>query len=164
MNNNLENEIISQDQAMSRRRVLKIIGLAGTALTTASLISQQANADGHRATKGMTKANKYQALIDACTDCKRTTSTCLDHCIALVADEDTSIAACLASTRALLPVLDAMVTLASSQSEHVNSMAKVCVSVCEDCRIECEKHAHHHAECKACMESCEGCIEQLKRV
>ena len=157
MSNLNNNDITNQ----SRRKLLKTVTAASTVLS-AALVSAPVLA-GHKHHEGnKMSTGKYEALLDACKHCQSTAQTCINHCIALVANDDTSIAECLAATYALLPALDAMITLATAESKHTISMAKVCMQVCEDCRVECEKHAHHHAECKACMESCEKCIEAIK--
>ena len=103
------------------------------------------------------------ALIDAALDCIKKANACNDHCIELVKQGDTSIADCLSSVAVALPMCNALSTLASSKSKHLAEMAKVCISVCEDCYEECKKHQKHIA-CKECMDSCAVCIEECNKV
>lgn len=154
---------IKQDvKNSSRREAIQSIGKI-TAGVTAALMLGEANASDK--VMSMSESEHiYSSLIDDTQDCIKTGNLCLDHCIELVAQDDTSIAACISTVRAMLPALASLLTLASANSKHVSAMAKVCIDLCEDCRVECEKHAHHHLACKTCMESCERCIKACKAV
>ncbi|MFW8591305.1 four-helix bundle copper-binding protein [Glaciecola sp. 2405UD65-10] len=153
--------MVNQQQ---RRKLISSLGLVTAAVATSPALAAIDGHGKHEAKMPGKAAHKYDALIEATQGCIASGNVCLDHCIALVADDDTSIADCLRTTRAMLPALEAMVSLASSSNANLPAMAKVCLALCEDCRVECEKHAHHHAQCKACMESCEICIEACKKI
>ena len=155
----------TDNSSVSRRAVLQTLGASSALIAASTLTSASALAkDSASHSKSLTGDALKKAILEACSHCKQTSNVCIDHCIALVANDDTSIAACLAATRALLPVLDATISLVSADSKHQKAMVSVCLELCNDCRVECEKHAHHHGECKACMESCEQCIATLKKV
>lgn len=153
--------MVNQQQ---RRKLISSLGLVTAAVATSPALAALDGHAKHKTTMGDKVMHAHKSLITATEDCISSGNICLDHCIALVADDDTSIAACLKTTRAMLPALEALLSLASSSNANLPAMAKVCLALCEDCRVECEKHAHHHAQCKACMESCEICIEACKKV
>jgi Cys-rich four helix bundle protein (predicted Tat secretion target) len=104
------------------------------------------------------------SLIDAALDCVKKGEACSNHCIILIKNGDNSVADCLDSVGETLAMCAALSTMASSQSTHLNALAKVCIDVCKDCEKECEVHADKHAECKACMESCAACIEECEKL
>ena len=142
---------------MTRRKML----LGATALT-ATLASGKAFASSDHANHHMASADK--GLIDAALGCVKAGNTCVDHCIELVKNNDTSIGDCLDAVTSMLPMCTTLSKLAANQSRHLAAFAKVCIEVCEDCRQECKRHADKHPECKACMESCETCIKECKKV
>lgn len=78
----------------------------------------------------------------------------MNHCLDLLAKGDASLGDCAKRVREMLAVCRALETLVVSESRHLQAAAALCAKVCDDCRAECEKHAHHHGECKACMEAC----------
>jgi Cys-rich four helix bundle protein (predicted Tat secretion target) len=162
----------NQVQDLSKRKLLHVAGAAsaaGVLMAATPLVASAHNHKSDKASKKMDMAkglvvHKHQALLDVTSDCVQNGHICIDHCVGLLAEDDTSIADCIKTIRAMLPALDALKTLASAKNPHLAAQAKVCISLCDDCRIACEKHAHHHAECKQCMLSCEACIEECKKV
>jgi len=58
---------------------------------------------------------------------------------------------------------------------HCVSAGQVCLTHCitllskgdtsmQQCAAACQKHAAHHAECKACYESCTDCIKECEKI
>lgn len=147
-----ENKIIANK---GRREML--FGAAAVAATLATNTAFSATDHHHH-------MNKNSGLVDAALDCVKKGQACNDHCIALVKSGDTSIADCMASVSEMLATCTALSQMASYQSKHLATLAKVCIAVCEDCEKECNKHGKKHAECKACADSCRDCIKACKKV
>lgn len=135
--------------------------LVSTAAVTAALAASSASAVSESHHHGAMLNND---LIDAALDCIKKGEACSNHCIVLIKNGDNTVADCLDMVGETLAMCSALSTLASSQSTHLNALAKVCVEVCKDCEKECEVHADKHAECKACMESCAACIDECEKL
>ena len=103
------------------------------------------------------------ALIRAAADCQVAGEICEAHCQTMLATGDTSLAECSAAVREMLAGCSALTKLAVSGSKRLPQMAKLCNSMLEDCKAECDKHKEHD-ECKACADACEGCIAECKKV
>tara|TARA_R110002096_G_scaffold21169_10_gene69130 strand:+ start:594 stop:1061 length:468 start_codon:yes stop_codon:yes gene_type:complete len=136
--------------------------LLGTAVMTASIAAGSASAtsESHHHHGDMLNND----LIDAALDCIKKGEACSNHCIALIKQGDHSLADCLDSVGETLAMCAALSKMASSQSDYLGDLAKVCIDVCRDCEKECEVHADKHAECKACMESCAVCIDECEKI
>ena len=148
---------------MKRREIL-LVG------TTAAVAQSLLTATGCQAKGGTTAAaavisssesGSFAAEVGACVQAGE---ACLSHCLRLLSGGDTSLGPCAITAREMLAVCRAVETLALADSKHLASAAALCANVCEDCRIECEKHAGHHAECKACAEACERTIAAAKAI
>ncbi len=105
---------------------------------------------------------KYQKLMLSAMDCINTGSICRNHCINLLGMGDTTLKECLQTVLTMLPLCNALGSLASSDSPLLINLAKVCIEACEVCEKECRKHEMHHMECKACADSCARCIKECK--
>lgn len=101
-------------------------------------------------------------IVAAARRCGQVGNICLKHCIRLTAAGDTSLTACMASVRAMLPVCAALVQLAGLNAARLKDLAKVCSDICADCESECRKHEFHHVECKTCAEACATLVKELK--
>lgn len=106
----------------------------------------------------------HKDLIAAAKNCGKVGDVCLKHCIRLTKAGDKSIAKCMETVRAMLPVCAAMAQLASLDAKRVKELAAVCVAVCGDCEDECRKHEFHHRECKACAESCAAMVKEARKL
>ena len=109
------------------------------------------------------KSEVNMALYEAARECLRAGDLCLDHCVRTLSTGDKSMAECAGTVRAMLPSCGAIAELALLKSEHLKEFAAVCAKICRDCEAACKKHAHHHAECKACMESCQKCAGECEK-
>lgn len=103
------------------------------------------------------------ALIRAAGDCAVAGEICDAHCQALLASGDTSLADCSAAVREMMAGCTALTKLAALGSKRLPEMAKLCSSILEACKLECEKHDHHE-ECTACAKACDGCLAECKKV
>ena len=104
----------------------------------------------------------HKALVDASEECVATGKTCLNHCLVLLGDGDTSMKECSKNVNEMIPVCEAMATLALSDSKNLKAMAQTCLAVCKDCASACKEHLDKHQECKDCYESCRHAIEVVE--
>jgi Cys-rich four helix bundle protein (predicted Tat secretion target) len=150
---------------MNRRDAIKTAAVATAALSAAAW-AQGKDAAPKAEAKGATPpsgiiANKE--LYESALDCIRKGEECLDHCIRSLSTGSKMMAECAGTVRAMLPMCEALVDLATLNSSHLKALAAVCAKVCRDCEAACKKHANHHAECKACMESCARCAAACEK-
>lgn len=145
---------------MERREMLKTV--LATAASAMSAVAMAANHD-HHAHGAPGVAQRNAGLIAASADCLKTGEACLAHCLYLLGNGDTSIAACAQSVNELLASCTALMKLAGQDSKFVPALAKVAGEICASCEKECRKHADHHPECKACADSCAACVKECKK-
>jgi len=155
------------------RRLLLLGVAAGLVAGAGAAFAQAPKHDhsGHAAAPAQKPAapaappkNPLKAVVDAARTCERRGQTCRAHCIRLIRRGDKSLEECLRRVDAMLPVCAATAKLAELNAPRFKDLARVCLAACEDCEAECRKHASHHAECKGCMEACQGMIAALKQV
>jgi Cys-rich four helix bundle protein (predicted Tat secretion target) len=113
------------------------------------------------APKAGSAKSPHQAIIDATKRCENVGNICLRHCQRLTRLGDKSIADCMRSVSAMIPICVATNKLASQDAKPLQAMAKVCADVCRECEAECRKHEFHHAECKRCAEACAETVKVL---
>ncbi len=148
------------NEHLNRRNVLT----AGGALAATTVMSQVAQADTHDAHSGhmMGGMHKNQTVIDTAMSCIINGNICLDHCMILFTENDTSVAECANQVTLMLPICDLLMKYALADTSYLKQIAAVCIDVCSECERECRKHADKHAQCKACAESCAECIKACK--
>lgn len=125
----------------SRRDIL--LGAAAVAATLATDTAFSATDHSHNMHNH--QANSNEKIINAALDCVKTGLACNDHCIELLKEGDTSIVKCMDVLTESLAMCTALSQMASYQSTHLPELAKLCISVCEDCEKECRKHEKKHA-------------------
>ena len=157
-----------QDQPSSRtdlfdRRAVVSAGL-GLVATATAVSAQEHDHKHHEHHAGSTGPALHQALIDVALECVNRGQVCNNHCLELLGAGDTSLKECMRTVSAMLPMCQALASLAALNSPRLKQLAKVCIDVCADCENECKKHEKHHAACKACRESCTKCIEACKKI
>jgi len=113
---------------------------------------------------GHADMGKYEGFAAAARECAGAGDACLEHCLMLLADGDTSMAECAKRVRDMVAICHAVSPLAAGASRHVKTLAALCKAVCEDCAAECEKHADKHAACKRCLDQCRKGIEVAGQV
>lgn len=111
-----------------------------------------------------TKANPYQAAIDALGVCIVRGKLCINHCRELLSVGDTSMKRCLAAALDMAELADAFVALAAFQSKQTKALTQVVLAACEECEAACREHEKHHEVCRLCAESCAESIKQLKKI
>jgi Cys-rich four helix bundle protein (predicted Tat secretion target) len=155
---------------MNRRFTLGALGAASLAGFASRALAQAAaphdHHHGHGAMPAMPAAAGpgYKALQAATATCVADGQTCLAHCIRLLSTGDKSMADCARTVSQLLPLCSALQSLAGQGSPLTPALAKVALDGCSTCAEACKQHVNHHAECKACYESCLECIKQCKAV
>jgi Cys-rich four helix bundle protein (predicted Tat secretion target) len=151
---------------MTRRDVL-LASAALAATATAATASSAGEHDAHAATAKYSEAKafkKHAALVATANECLATGQECISHCFETFVAGDTTMAECAFAVEQMLKACDAFSYLAAYDSPHLPAMARVCVSVCEDCERECRKHEDHQAECKACADACAALIRDAKKL
>lgn len=104
----------------------------------------------------------FTKAAEAAAHCATVGETCLEHCIRDLSTGSTMMADCAKSVQQMLAMCRAMASLAAMGSRYAKELAPLCAKVCANCHAECEKHAGHHAECKACSDSCAVCEEACR--
>jgi Cys-rich four helix bundle protein (predicted Tat secretion target) len=107
-------------------------------------------------------SRKYDVIIPAYQDCTRSAQTCIAHCQTLLAKGDTAMSDCLRAALDTEAVCGVVLKLTGINSQFAGVMARQSVAVMEVCIKACEPHITHHAECKACYESCERAVKAAK--
>jgi Cys-rich four helix bundle protein (predicted Tat secretion target) len=102
-------------------------------------------------------------LLAAVHDCLAKGQQCIAHCLVVFQEGDTSLAECAAKVHEMQAVCDAFGYLLAANSEYNRDYAGICITVCEDCEMECRRH-DHHLECKACAEACAKVVELAKKL
>ena len=102
-------------------------------------------------------------LVDVAARCTAMGERCHAHCVEVLGTGDSSLADCLRAVSVMMSVCAAVGRMAALESPRLSEVAKVALGTCDDCRIECEKHADMHAACKACGEACATMLETMRR-
>jgi Cys-rich four helix bundle protein (predicted Tat secretion target) len=108
-------------------------------------------------------SSRNDKLIAVASDCALKANVCLQHCLVLLGQGDTSMAACAKSSTQAAAICTALQQLASAESKHLPQLAKVAMDICKECEEECKK-TEKHPECKACKEACAACYEECKKI
>ena len=148
------------------RRDAVTMAAGGVAVLGLSAMAQAKGAPPAKDSKAEAKAAWVinEAVLAAALECQRAGEACLDHCVRTLSTGDKSMAECAGTVRAMLPMCRALAELTRLNSPHLKAFAAVCAKVCRDCEAACKKHQNHHAECKACMESCQRCATECEKL
>lgn len=109
------------------------------------------------------KSSRNEKLIAVAADCVLKANICVQHCIVLMGQGETDLAACAKSSSQVSALCTALQQMASAESKYLPQLAKVAMDVCKDCEEECKK-TERHPECKACKEACTACYEECKKI
>ena len=145
----------SVSQGVSRRDLL--VGM-GAMATMAYAGSATAAMKGHDHSKHSTQLTDLMDAVNSCTDKGR---RCIAHCLVSFVEGDTELAECASKVHEMMAVCGGFSYLVASNSGYTKEYSKICLTVCEDCAKECEKH-DEHKECKACAEACNDVIDAIK--
>lgn len=146
------------DQQLSRRSMVGLsvalgAGALGLATGTRDVSAEMAKEKG---------AVAEMSIVDVAARCIAMGEKCNAHCLDVLRSGDASLAECNRSVSVMLAVCHAVARMAALESERLPDIVKVAHQTCDDCRIECEKHADHHPECKACGEACAAMLKAMK--
>jgi Cys-rich four helix bundle protein (predicted Tat secretion target) len=147
---------------MNRRELL----LGAVAMTAAATTGKAFAAEHDHDHMNMVhnhQSTLNEKLISAASDCVLKANICLQHCIELLGQGDTSMAACAKSSSQVEAVCTALQQLASAESRHLSQLAKVVMDICKECEEECKK-TEKHPQCKACKEACAACYEECRKI
>ncbi len=149
---------------MNRRELLSTAsGLAVLGAVPALAQNKDAKAPPPASAPVLT-APTNKALIEAAEACARAGRDCLEMCVRTLASGDTMMAECSLTVRQMLPLCEAVADLARVNSAHLKAVAAICAKACRECEKVCQKHASHHAECKACQDSCHACAAECDKL
>lgn len=148
-----------QNKTLTRREVLCLAATVSATATLASSVAFAASDDHAHHSK-----NENEGLIDSAFDCIKNGQLCMDHCMELFKVGNNSVAECADSVNEMLAMCTALTQMAAYRSNHLSSLAKVCLDVCKDCEKKCREHEDKHAECKACADSCKTCADECEKV
>lgn len=146
----------SSTHTASRREILAGAALAGLAVPLAGRAAAKSEHQHH--------GSHHAELTRLALDCVGHGEACVAHCVKVLGTGDPSLADCLVTVNAMLPMCAALARYAATDAKRLKQLAKVCIDVCDDCAKECEKHAAEHEECKVCGESCVACIKACKKL
>jgi hypothetical protein len=114
------------------------------------------------------RGNVNQALIAAIDEayaCAQTCTSCADACVAeeMVAQ----LRQCIRLNLDCADVCAATATLANrrtgSNEEVIRKLLDACITACQLCGEECQRHASKHEHCRICAESCRRCEEACQK-
>jgi Cys-rich four helix bundle protein (predicted Tat secretion target) len=108
-------------------------------------------------------ASRNDKLIAAAADCVLKANLCLQHCLDLLGQGDTSMAACAKSSSQVAAVCSALQQLAMADSRHLPKLARAAMDICKECEEECRK-TEKHPECLACKDACAACYAECKKI
>lgn len=145
--------------SVSRREVLMGAVAATVSMAATQVFAGMDHEHGH----GKHGKAPNQDLIDAAMECMKKSQACVEHCISLFKEGDTSLAECLDKVNETEAMCAALAKMAASDSTYLPEVAAVCRKVCLACEKECRKH-EKHAACKACADACKECADECKKV
>lgn len=106
-------------------------------------------------------ASEESAVVSALMNCDLVGQACLTHCLALLEQGDSGMAACARAVREMLGVCAAARTLMHSRSALAAAQLAVCRDACGACRVACEPHISHHEQCAACAGACAQAVAAI---
>lgn len=142
---------LTNSDMINRKQLLGKFGLGAAALVIGPLCAEQPV--NMPAAKGLAGVASQTAEVG-----KR----CLTHCIDQLAKGDDSMAGCAQAVRDMVTACTALASFAAAKSKHTRASIAMCQGICKECKVECDKHAHHHAICKECADACERCMQSMK--
>jgi Cys-rich four helix bundle protein (predicted Tat secretion target) len=146
----------------SKRALLKGIGAASIALGTSfSLTAKAAEMDHSKMNHQIPIDPKLEVLIDYLLECIKMGEICNQHCMHMFQMGDTSLADCAIAVQELVAVSNAVIKLASHNSQHLNCFVEASLYVAQSCEQECKKH-EKHIQCSDCAEACRDYIDHCK--
>lgn len=97
---------------------------------------------------------KNKKLIHALGTCVDSCHYCANAC--LNENHVQQMVDCMRANHVCAEVCSALHQLLLMNYDDVTELVEYCIKVCNDCAVECEKHAHEH--CQKCAVACRECI------
>jgi Cys-rich four helix bundle protein (predicted Tat secretion target) len=148
---------------MERRDILlgalSLSALAASKSFAQSNMAHDHNHDHHH----QHTSSRNSQLISVTADCIAKANICLQHCLVLLGQGQSNMAACAKSSSQVISLCTALEQLAAAESPYLPQLAKVAMTACKDCAEECKK-TENHPECKACKEACEACYKECQKI
>jgi hypothetical protein len=111
-------------------------------------------------------AGMLAATIGALSDCGQACTADADA--DLSGQNLTEMIKCIRLCLDCTDVCTATVGVLSRQTNYDASITKplleACVSTCQSCGNECERHAQHHEHCRICLEACRRCEQACREL
>jgi uncharacterized protein DUF326 len=99
--------------------------------------------------------------IDALYECAQACTSCADACLA--EEMVTQLRQCIRFNLDCADVCATAATLANrrtaSNEDVIRKLLDACVTACQLCGDECQRHASNHEHCRLCAESCHRCAK-----
>jgi Cys-rich four helix bundle protein (predicted Tat secretion target) len=155
---------------MNRRNFVSSSAIAAGALLAGSAYADKHNHGHHHKSKKLNQsldADSQNQLIDSTAECLRTGKVCLSHCARELAQGNSMMGECNVSIQNMLVACQALNDIAHNNTLNKKALQQFvagCKAICQECHDQCEKHADHHMECKACMKSCKKCIDVCNKI
>ena len=100
--------------------------------------------------------SRYQACIEACSNCAMACETCAASC--LREDDVKMMARCIELDRDCADICATTGAVLSRQTgnnvETTRALLEACRTACKTCGDECASHAEMHEHCKICADAC----------
>jgi Cys-rich four helix bundle protein (predicted Tat secretion target) len=159
---------------MQRRSLLRssletlaaMVAVAATspALAQAKKDDHSHHSHGAAAPAGATPARKFDDVIAPLQTCTAAVSACIAHCQVLLARGDKSLGRCLRTALDCDVVCPAALRAAGLNSVYTAALLRTAVAAMEACIKACKPHVEHHAECKACHDSCIAAVDAARKL
>ncbi|MDY6956972.1 MAG: Csp1 family four helix bundle copper storage protein [Pseudomonadota bacterium] len=145
---------------VSRRHALMLMG----ALAALGGMPAMARAEtGEHHAHGMAGDTPGSVLVAAASHCVAVGNACLAHIFQTLKTGDTTLAQCGILVDNTIAVCEAAAKLTLNASPHAKAMASVCQKECEDCAMECRKHAQAHPICADMAQACEATVAAVRK-
>jgi len=99
-------------------------------------------------------------ILNVLQHCIVTCNECFDAC--LKEEHVAAMSDCIRLDRDCADVCSLLVQAISRNSNQVQTLAKSCIEICENCARECAKHDHQH--CQKCAEACLACAKHCQHL
>ncbi|GKU85190.1 four-helix bundle copper-binding protein [Niallia sp. NCCP-28] len=101
---------------------------------------------------------KEQQLVRSLQECMIACNHCLNECLAETHVE--MMLDCIRLDRECAEFCSYLEQAVIRKSPFVHALTSLCISICEACAKECQKHEHRH--CQYCAEICTQCLAVCK--
>lgn len=105
-----------------------------------------------------------EALVTAARHamlCSLFCTSCADACVAEPMDMRGCIRACLDCAEVCAATARLAVRRSSQNIDMLRAQIQACITACDLCAAECERHDHEH--CKLCMTMCRECADDCRK-